>query len=338
VRQFRGEVRQWIADAEQLRQLLAGQKLDTRQLDEVLRGLRSMQDDRAYKDAAELLRLQAGVVENMKRFEFGLRRRAESAGSQPVLSGPTRCPSSSGSWSRSTTGRCRGPPAARADNAMRRASVAAVLIVLLATAVAAQDFFRGWGRRVPPRFPAADSFDGTFNFCRGLYTSDRREPGGQGWGTDYPDADINFTIRLSELTKTRVSLTPARAPNHLVVRLSDDDLMRCPFLFMSDVGTMRLSDDEVERLRAYLLKGGFIWVDDFWGEWAWAQWVEEIHRVLPPNEYPIRVVPPGSHRVSPVLPGAEAAADPLDRVLAAERRGHVRARVGERDSADVRHQ
>jgi hypothetical protein len=175
---------------------------------------------------------------------------------------------------------------------MRRTSVAAVLIVLLATAVAAQDFFRGWGRRVPPRFPTADSFDGAFNFCRGLYTSDRREPGGQGWGTDYPDADINFTIRLSELTKTRVSLTSSRAPNHLVVRLSDDDLMRCPFLFMSDVGTMRLSDDEIERLRAYLLKGGFIWVDDFWGEWAWSQWVEEIHRVLPRAEYPIRVVPP----------------------------------------------
>jgi hypothetical protein len=92
VRQFRGEVRQWVADAEQLRQLLAGQKLDTRQLDEVIRGLRSMQDDRAYRDAAELLRLQAGVVENMKRFEFGLRRRADAGGSQPVLSGSDEVP------------------------------------------------------------------------------------------------------------------------------------------------------------------------------------------------------------------------------------------------------
>lgn len=175
---------------------------------------------------------------------------------------------------------------------VRRAFSAAVLLVMVVTTVAAQDFYRGWGRRMPPRFPAADSFDGTFNFCRGMYASDRREPGGQGWSTDYPDADRNFTIRLSELTKARVSRTPAGEPNHLVVRLTDDELMQCPFVFMSDVGTMRLSDEEAARLREYLLKGGFIWVDDFWGEWAWAQWVEEIHRVLPPIEYPIRVVPP----------------------------------------------
>jgi hypothetical protein len=50
---------------------------------------------------------------------------------------------------------------------------------------------------------------------------------------------------------------------------------------------MRLSEEEVTRLREYLLKGGFLYVDDFWGEWAWAQWVEEIGRVLPPKDYPI---------------------------------------------------
>lgn len=170
----------------------------------------------------------------------------------------------------------------------RRFSAAALVAILVSTAVAAQDFFRGWGRmRGPePRFAAADSFDGYFNFCRGMFTSDRREPGGQGWWTDYPAADVNFSIRLSELTKTRVSRTPADEPNHLVVRLTDDELFRCPFIEMEDVGTARFSDQEVDRLRQYLLKGGFLWVDDFWGEWAWSQWVEEIQRVLPPRDYP----------------------------------------------------
>ena len=88
-------------------------------------------------------------------------------------------------------------------------------------------------------FPAADSFDGSFNFCRGMYTSNRPEAGGQGWWTDYPDADINFSIRLSELTKTRVSKARGDEPNHLVVRLSDDALFQCPYLHMEDVGTMR---------------------------------------------------------------------------------------------------
>ena len=45
---------------------------------------------------------------------------------------------------------------------------------------------------------------------------------------------------------------------------------------MEDVGTARFSDEEVKRLRQYLLKGGFLWVDDFWGDEAWWQWVEEI--------------------------------------------------------------
>ena len=56
---------------------------------------------------------------------------------------------------------------------------------------------------------------------------------------------------------------------------------------MSDVGTAGFSADEAARLRAYLLKGGFLWVDDFWGPRAWNRWVAEIGRVLPPSIYPI---------------------------------------------------
>ena len=81
-----------LADAEQLRRLVQGQKLDARQLDEVLRGLRALQDDRVYQNVEELQRLQSQVTENMKRFEFGLRRRAEGANAQPVLSGADEVP------------------------------------------------------------------------------------------------------------------------------------------------------------------------------------------------------------------------------------------------------
>lgn len=119
-----------------------------------------------------------------------------------------------------------------------------------------------------------------------MYTSVRREPAGSGWQTDYPYADINFMIRLSELTKTDVSMNH-REPNHWVVRITDDALFECPFVMTSDVGTIGLSPEEVIRLRAYLLKGGFLWVDDFWGTAAWDQWTQEIAKVLPPAEYPI---------------------------------------------------
>jgi len=168
----------------------------------------------------------------------------------------------------------------------------AAALLALATTVAAQDFgwFRSRFRGPDPRLPTPTSFDGYFNFCRGMFTSDRREAGGQGWWTDYPAADVNFSIRLSELTKTRVSRTGDNEPNHLVVRLTDDELFKCPFIEMEDVGTARFSDDEVLRLRQYLLKGGFLWVDDFWGEDAWWQWVQEIQRVLPTKDFPIRTV------------------------------------------------
>jgi hypothetical protein len=166
---------------------------------------------------------------------------------------------------------------------------AIVAAVLLAATAGAQDFFR-WNRGFrsgPPRFAGPDSFDGSFNFCRLMYTSVRREAGGQGWWTDYPDADTNFSIRLSELTKTRVSRQDNGQPNYLVVRPLDDALFQCPFVIIEDAGTAGFTDEEVVRLRQYLLKGGFMWVDDFWGTRAWEEWRDEIARVLPPVDFPV---------------------------------------------------
>jgi hypothetical protein len=178
-----------------------------------------------------------------------------------------------------------------------RGTIALLLSLLLAGAAAGQDWRRfrgGWGRgmRIPPRMATADSFDGSFNFCRVMFSMGRREAGGSGWSTDYPDADINFSIRLAELTKARVSRQPSGQPNHLVVRLTDDELFQCPIIHLEDVGTMSLTDLEIQRLREYLLKGGFAWADDFWGPWAWEAWVAEISQVLPPGEYPIQDLTP----------------------------------------------
>jgi hypothetical protein len=92
-------------------------------------------------------------------------------------------------------------------------------------------------------------------------------------------------IRVSELTKTRISKEANGEPQYWVVRLTDDALFSCPFTVASDVGTIGLSPEEAKRLREYLLKGGFLWVDDFWGTRAWEQWSDVIARVLP--EFPI---------------------------------------------------
>jgi hypothetical protein len=76
-----------------------------------------------------------------------------------------------------------------------------------------------------------------------------------------------------------------------VLKATDSELFRCPFLFSSDVGTASFSAEEVENLRSYMLKGGFLWVDDFWGGAAWSHWAHQIEQILP--EYPIEDLPPG---------------------------------------------
>jgi hypothetical protein len=166
----------------------------------------------------------------------------------------------------------------------------ALVAVALAGVASAQ--FRGRlpeGRGVPPRYPTADFEDGAFTVCKLEYTSVTREPEGAGWSTDYPYAGINLMTRLSELTRTPVSLDARGDPNYWVVTLNDPNLFHCPFLIASDVGTMGLSGAEALNLRDYLLKGGFLWVDDFWGTPAWEQWSAQIHKALP--EFKIVDVP-----------------------------------------------
>ena len=101
------------------------------------------------------------------------------------------------------------------------------------------------------------------------------------------------------------------------MRLTDEALFQCPYLHMEDVGTVHVQRREVEALRAYLLKGGFVWVDDFWGSYAWDHWVAEMARVLPPSEYPIQDVPLEHPIFKSQLQSQGVPADPVDPVVAA---------------------
>jgi hypothetical protein len=92
IRQLRGEVRQWTNEAQQLRRDLAAENIDPRELDEILRALRQLDDPRVYQDVSELQRLQSVVSEGLKRFEFGLRRRVDADRNSVVLSGSDEVP------------------------------------------------------------------------------------------------------------------------------------------------------------------------------------------------------------------------------------------------------
>ncbi len=169
---------------------------------------------------------------------------------------------------------------------MRRVWLAFALVIVAASAATAQ-----FGLRPEIRYPTKDTFGHGFNFCRAAYTSGRREAGGQGWSTDYPDAERNFSIRFGELTRTKVSKRADGEPDFIVVRLTDVALSGCGFLHMEDVGTAVLTTPEIEGLRNYLLRGGFVWCDDFWGTSAWNNWMTELRKVLPLPEFPVVPIP-----------------------------------------------
>jgi hypothetical protein len=181
---------------------------------------------------------------------------------------------------------------------VRLAACLSVSLVLAGYAYAQfqQDLFSGFGalrgeQGDPAELPPAQWPDRDVAGCHILYNSVRRESNGSGWRTDYPWAQRNLLIRLSELTKTRVSWQQQGIPHVWLVRLTDPALFGCPYLMASDVGTIGLSPEESDGLRRYLRKGGFLWVDDFWGEAAWEHWSRELGRALPPAEYSIEDVP-----------------------------------------------
>jgi hypothetical protein len=172
----------------------------------------------------------------------------------------------------------------------RKSCIALTVTALCIASAAWAQFGRGGDSSLTAHMARPDSFDGRFHYCRAAYRPNPAGDGG-GWTTDYPLADIDLSIRLSELTKTPVSFDEHGQPRHLIVRLTDDELFQCPVIIMQEVGTIFLSADDAMRLREYLLKGGFLWVDDFWGSYAWDIFAEQIRKVFPPNEFPIEDVP-----------------------------------------------
>ncbi len=79
------------------------------------------------------------------------------------------------------------------------------------------------------------------------------------WSHDYPDAGLHFSKILSELSKLQVVLDE----NEYIFSFADPNLMKYPFAYMCEVSVMQLTDDEIKGMREYLLRGGFLLVDDF---------------------------------------------------------------------------
>src|SRR5580700_9678502 len=100
--------------------------------------------------------------------------------------------------------------------------------------------------------------------------------GGTSWSQDYPRADRHFAAALRRLTRTHV-----RSVEQPVNLDDGDDVFNWPFLAAGEMGDWKLTDAQAKGLREYLLRGGFLYLDDFWGPDEWARFDESMSAVFP---------------------------------------------------------
>ncbi|HSU57585.1 MAG TPA: DUF4159 domain-containing protein [Candidatus Dormibacteraeota bacterium] len=105
------------------------------------------------------------------------------------------------------------------------------------------------------------------------------------WHTDFPDSDLNLSFRLQQVTSLRTN------PDGRVLRFTEPELFDYPWIYMVEVGSLELRDEEVPFLRKYLLNGGVLMADDFWGQVHWNQFESQIKRALPEPEYTFTELP-----------------------------------------------
>jgi Domain of unknown function (DUF4159) len=125
-----------------------------------------------------------------------------------------------------------------------------------------------------------------FSWSRLSYASSSRGYGGGfggygygfgrgSWSRDYPKADRQFLIALKRLTRIQGRSTEQ------VVNLDSDDIYNYPWIYAVQVQTWSFTDEEAKRLREYLLKGGFLMVDDFHGSVDWENFMNGMRQVFP---------------------------------------------------------
>jgi len=134
-----------------------------------------------------------------------------------------------------------------------------------------------------PTWPMSKSLpNDVFTFARLRYNSMSGYGGrwrrNSKWLTDYPDADLNFSYRIQQLTSLEVN------PKGVIVDIEADQLRHYPFIYMIEPGEIMLTEEEAKILREYLLNGGFLMVDDFWGFEEWDNFHRALKQIFPERE------------------------------------------------------
>jgi hypothetical protein len=188
---------------------------------------------------------------------------------------------------------------------MKRLLPTLAVFVVIGAVVMGQSRRRGWGaygeggyssegvrtaREIPSHSTGTPVWTNPNGFAKDAFTFARIRysngygggyfgRGGAGWSTDLPDSDLNLSYRLQQMTSMRVD------PDGRILDLTDPALSDFPWIYIVEPGGLTFSNEEVVALRKYLLNGGFLMFDDFWGEAAWANVAEEMKKVFPDRSF-----------------------------------------------------
>jgi hypothetical protein len=182
---------------------------------------------------------------------------------------------------------------------LRKFAAPLTLLLVLIVIISAHAQFRGGGRgrgrrfyevRDPERLKEQEMMTKALDpaFTNDVFTFARLKfkhfegrggfGGGRLWDDDSPDADLNMIFRLFQVTSMKVR------PGLNFIDISVADLPDYPFVYMAAGGRVDFDDDEASALRSYLLSGGFLMVDDFWGDTQYDHFYEQIKKVFPDRE------------------------------------------------------
>jgi len=180
-----------------------------------------------------------------------------------------------------------------------RHALALVILLLLAVGLAmaqwrsrsSYEMYEGirTAREIPSDEGEAPQWTNDFEFAKDVFTFARiryhAQPGSYGrsrgpgmWHIDCPDSDLNFSFRLQQLTAIRAD------PDGRIIELTDPELFDYPWIYIVEPGLLQFAEEELPILKRYLLNGGFLMVDDFWGDAEWRNFYTEIKRVFPDRE------------------------------------------------------
>jgi hypothetical protein len=156
------------------------------------------------------------------------------------------------------------------------------LLLVISSSLAQPTFDRplsGKREKKPPKL------HGEFTFVRMMYHSPFGGRRDGSWAVDFPEADYHFIIGIRDWAGTNLDISSEPKQFDIL----DDRLFSHPLVYFVEPGYMDLSDEEAKRLREYVLRGGFLFLDDFWGTYEWENVREQMRRVFP--EYQIKDLP-----------------------------------------------